>query len=122
MQRCYEIIGYPDWWNFSKKPQKKAVGKAMVTTSKEVEFNNEENSFPVPNIAHSGIVGKANALSAISKNNTWIIDTSAFDHMIRNSNQLQSVSSSLQSIISTANGTTCPIVGQGSVILSVLLH
>lgn len=22
-QRCYEIIGYPEWWNFSKKPPQK---------------------------------------------------------------------------------------------------
>lgn len=22
-QRCYEIIGYPEWWDFSKKPRKK---------------------------------------------------------------------------------------------------
>ena len=21
-QRCYEIIGYPDWWDFTKKPRK----------------------------------------------------------------------------------------------------
>ena len=21
-QRCYEIIGYPDWWDFTKKTQK----------------------------------------------------------------------------------------------------
>jgi hypothetical protein len=32
-QRCYEIIGYPEWWDFSKKPRKKFAGKAMMTTA-----------------------------------------------------------------------------------------
>ncbi|XP_023742428.1 uncharacterized protein LOC111890550 [Lactuca sativa] len=29
---CYEIIGYPDWWDFNKKPRKK-VSHATVATS-----------------------------------------------------------------------------------------
>ena len=38
-QRCYEIIGYPKWWDFSKKPRKKIAGKAMVTSTSEVKQN-----------------------------------------------------------------------------------
>ena len=35
-QRCYEIIGYPEWWDFSKKPRRK-VGQATVATTKNDE-------------------------------------------------------------------------------------
>lgn len=31
--RCYEIIGCPDWWDFTKKPQKKISQDAMATSS-----------------------------------------------------------------------------------------
>jgi hypothetical protein len=112
-QRCYEIIGYPEWWDFTKKPRKKIAGKAMVTSTHE-----NESSQPTANVAHSGIVGKAHVFSATSKNSTWIVDTGASDHMTSDYSQLQSLFPSPQTIISTANGSTSPITGVGSVILS----
>ncbi|XVF37530.1 hypothetical protein REPUB_Repub20aG0016600 [Reevesia pubescens] len=117
-QRCYEIIGYPEWWDFSKKPRKKIAGKVMVTN--EVQSNVEDKLQPTTNFAYPGIVGKANESSATSKKGTWIIDTGASDHMIRDSDQLQFIRPSSQSVISTANGSTSPI-GEGSVILSKTL-
>ncbi|KAA8543807.1 hypothetical protein F0562_022016 [Nyssa sinensis] len=47
-QRCYEIIGYPEWWDFTKKPRKKIAGKAMVTSTEE------DQSPPTTNVAHPG--------------------------------------------------------------------
>ena len=111
-QRCYEIIGYPEWWDFSKKPRKKIAGTAMMTSTEE------NQPLPTANVAHPGIIGKASVFSAISKNRTLIIDTGASDQMTRDSSQLQSVLTSPQSVISTANGSTSPITGEGSVILS----
>ncbi|CAH9128619.1 unnamed protein product [Cuscuta epithymum] len=35
-QRCYEIIGYPDWWDFTKKPRKKISQATVATSSKEL--------------------------------------------------------------------------------------
>ena len=112
-QQCYyEIIGYPEWWDFSKKPRKKIAGKAMMTLSKE------NQSQPTANVAHSGIIGKASVFSATSKNRTWIIDTGASDHMTRDSSKLKSVLPFSQSVISTTNGSTSLITGEGYVILS----
>ena len=111
-QRCYEIIGYPEWWDFSKKPRKNIAGKAMMTSSEE------NQPLPTTNVAHPGIIGKASIFSATSKNKTWIIDTGASDHMTRDSSQLKYVLTSSQLVISTANGSTSPITGEGSVILS----
>ena len=101
-----------EWWDFSKKPHKKIAGKAMMTSSEE------NQSLPTANVAHPGIIGKASVFCATSKNRTWIIDTGASDHMTWDSNQLKSVLPSFQSVISTANGSTSPITGEGSVILS----
>ena len=100
-----------EWWDFSKKPRKKIAGKAMMTSSKE------NQPLPTANVVHPGIIGKASVFYATSKNRTWIIDTGASDHMTWDSSQLKFVLPSSQSVISTANGSTSPITGEGSVIL-----
>ncbi|PIN19061.1 hypothetical protein CDL12_08261 [Handroanthus impetiginosus] len=56
-QRCYEIIGYPDWWDFSKKPRKKTLGKGTVATA----TTTEEQSQPTANVAHEGTIGYHNS-------------------------------------------------------------
>jgi hypothetical protein len=116
-QRCYEIIGYPEWWDFSKKPRKKFVGKAMITTT-EAQTTAADNLPPTVNVAHSSSTSKANTFSAITKDNNWIIDTGASDHMVRDTGQLQSLHSSTHSFISTANESTSPTVGEDTVILT----
>ena len=110
-QRCYEIIGYPEWWDFSKKPRKKIARKAMMTSSEE------NQPLPNANVAHPGIIGKASVFSVTSKNRTWIINTGASNHMTRDSSQIKSALPSSQSVISTANGSTSSITGEGYVIL-----
>jgi predicted aspartyl protease len=122
-QRCYEIICYPEWWDFSKKPRKKFVGKAMMTTAEAQttaadKLSAADNLPPIVNVAHSNSTGKANTFSAITKDNNWIIDTGASDHMVRDTGQLQSLHSSTHSFISTANGNTSPTVREGTVILT----
>lgn len=69
----------------------------MVTN--EVQSNVENKLQPMANIAHPGIVGKANLFSTTSKKGTWIIDNGASNHMIRDSSQLQSIRSSSQYVI-----------------------
>ncbi|XP_061366622.1 uncharacterized protein LOC133309809 [Gastrolobium bilobum] len=32
-QRCYELIGYPDWWDFTKRPRKKIPPRASLTVA-----------------------------------------------------------------------------------------
>ena len=84
----------------------------MMTSSEE------NQSLPTANVAHPGIIGKASIFSITSKNRTWIIDTGASDHMTRDYSQLKYVLPFSQSVISTANGSTSPITGEGAVILS----
>lgn len=87
-QRYYEIVDYPEWWNFSKTLRKKIAGKAMLISTNEVQSNVEDKSQPTTNVTHLGIFGKVNVFSALSKNDIWIIDTGALNHMIEDSDQL----------------------------------
>jgi hypothetical protein len=91
------------------------------TTTAEAQPTIEDKLQPTTNIAHLSIVDKANALSATSKNNTWIIDTGASDYMVRDTGHLQSLHSSTHSFISTANSSTSLIVGEGTAILTQTL-
>lgn len=34
--KCCELIGYPEWWDFTKKPRKK-IGQAAVVKSPQTE-------------------------------------------------------------------------------------
>ncbi|XP_061995377.1 uncharacterized protein LOC133713388 isoform X2 [Rosa rugosa] len=47
-QRCYEVIGYPDWWDFTKKPRKN-LGKAVMATTEETQPTSAS-----ANVAQSG--------------------------------------------------------------------
>lgn len=111
-QRCYELIGYLNWCDFSKKLRKKVVGKALATVEDESGEERDQNPRPSTHIAHTSSIGKGHAFSITSRMNTWIIDTGASDHMIGDSTKLNSLNSSSQTIVSTANGSECLVVGE----------
>lgn len=71
------MIGYPYWWDFTKKPRKN-LGKAAVTTT-----GKEHSVFT--NVAQSGMKGK------FTSNNTWIIETCASDHMTNDPNLVEKI-------------------------------
>lgn len=52
-QRCYEIMGYPNWWDFSKKPCKNILGNTLIASKEE-----EENVTPF-------VYGNVSALSIV---------------------------------------------------------
>jgi len=99
---------------FEKKPRKNLTGRATISIQ-------GEQSQPTANVAQPGNFGKVDVFSVTSKENTWIIDTRASDHMTRDSNKLQIIHPSSQQVISTTNGNTCYITGEGSVKLSSTL-
>ena len=110
-QRCYEIIGYPDWWDFTKKPRK-FFRKPLV------HLTEADLTQPPTNVTHPGIIENDFAHSIITKNSTWIIDTGASHHMTRDSDNLICHKPSLRTDICTANGSTSPITGEGSLVLT----
>jgi len=58
---------------------------AQTTTADKLPVAN--NLPPTVNVAHSSSTGKANTFSAITKDNNWIKDTGASDHMVRDTGQ-----------------------------------
>jgi hypothetical protein len=73
-------------------------------------------------IATSGNVGKALYTSTPISHSEWIIDSGATNNMTFNNNHLQSIKSSDQHIVSTADGTPSPVLGEGSISLTKNLN
>ncbi|KAL6323252.1 hypothetical protein AAG906_029259 [Vitis piasezkii] len=119
--RCYDIIGYPGWWDFSKalrKRNSKSNHHAFVSV---VESNHVSTSNPKKAssfIATSRNVGKALHISTSVSHSEWIIDSGATHHMTFDNNHIQSMKSSNQHIVSTANDTPSPMIGEGSIALT----
>ena len=78
----------------------------------------EDQQLPTTNITHLRNVGQVSVFPANYKDKTWIVGTGSSEHMTRDVRQLQSVLPYSQSIISTTNGSTSPVTGEGYVILS----
>lgn len=109
-QKCYEIIGYPEWWDFTKKPRRKPSQPATSNVK-------TEDSTPV--VAHtesSSINGMYN--NPNSQNNAWIIDTGATDHMTNDQTKLLFKNPAQQIVVKTANGGIAPVTCEGSAKLS----
>ncbi|KAJ8629640.1 hypothetical protein MRB53_022963 [Persea americana] len=116
--RCYELIGFPEWWDPAKAPRKRnsksnhhasvAVAEPSNTTPKEASSL----------IATSGTLGKALNTSASNSSSTWIIDSGATDHMTFDVNHIHSMKPSEQPVVSTANGTPSSVIGEGSITLT----
>lgn len=109
--KCYEIIGYPNWWDFSKRPRKK-VGQATVATS-----TSETQELTPPMAAHTSTSsGKSQYKNTHS--NDWIIDTGASDHMTNNLDNLTASHTPKQMNIYTASGEVENVTAEGIVKVS----
>ena len=113
--RCYELVGYPEWWDHShdsrKKNSKKASNAAIV--KKKIEDDSSEKSSALATTAGNG--GKVLNISTPVSNSAWIIDYGATDHMTFDSRQVSALKSSSQ--VSTASGTSIPIIEERSLSL-----
>ena len=120
--RCYELMGYSEWWDHRrdsrKKNSKKASTAAIVET--KTEDDSGEKSSALAAIVGNG--GKVLNISTPVPNSAWIIDSSAIDHMTFDSRQVSPLKSSSQHSVSTANGTSIPIIGEGSLSLTNTLN
>ena len=66
--------------------------------------------------------GKVLNISTPVSNSAWIIDSGAMDHMTFDSRQVLPLKSSSQNSVSTTNGTSIPIIGEGSLSLTNTLN
>ena len=66
--------------------------------------------------------GKVLNISTPVSNSAWIIYSGATDHMTFDSRQVSPLKSSSQNFVSTANGTSISIIGEGSLSLTNTLN
>ena len=73
-------------------------------------------------VAAAGNGGKVLHISTLVSNNAWIIDSGATNHMTFDSRQVSPLKSASQNFVSTANGTSILIIGEGSLSLTNTLN
>ena len=113
-------MGYPEYHSCDswKKNSKKASTTAIVET--KTKDDSGENSSAL--VTATGNGGKVLNISTPVSNSAWIIDSGATNHMTFDSRQVSPLKSSSQHSISTANGTSIPIIGEGSLSLTNTLN
>ena len=114
-------MGYPEWWDHSrdsrKKNSKKAYTVVIVETKTEDDSGEKSSALAAP----AGNGGKVLNISTLVSNSAWIIDFGATDHMTFD-RQVSPLQSSSQNFVSTTNGTSISIIGEGSLSLTNTLN
>ncbi|KAK2975037.1 hypothetical protein RJ640_002466 [Escallonia rubra] len=111
--RCYELVGYPEWWDHNRDPRKRNSKRTSSTAVVETKIEDDVTGQHSALAAAAGNGGKALNMSTLVTNNAWIIDSGATDHMTFDSRQVSTLKQSSQKFVTTANGTPAPIVGEG---------
>ena len=120
--RCFELVGYPNWWDHNRDQQKKDSKKTLTATVAEIKtkVNVAEKASALVAVTNHG--GKfLNTFTPVI-NSAWIIDSGATDHMAFDSRQVSPLKPSSQKIVFTTNGNTTPIIGEGSLTLTDTLN
>ncbi|KAF2304464.1 hypothetical protein GH714_031756 [Hevea brasiliensis] len=102
--RCFEIVGYPEWWDHNHASKKRNASKASpagapaskTSTVAIVETNAKEDvaEKSIAIVATRGNGGKVFNSSALVSNSGCIIDSGATDHMAFDSEQVSSLKAS----------------------------
>ena len=118
--KCFELVGCPDQsdHNRSEKSPKRLSTATAIATKIEDGVTKQASTL----VISSNNDGKALNISTLVSHNTWIIDSGATNHMTFDSRQISQINSSNQKVISIANGTTTPIIGEGSLTLTDTLN
>ena len=115
-------MGYPDWWDHSRDSWKKNSKKASTATIVETKTKDDSGEKFSALVAAGGNGGKVLNISTLDSNSAWIIDFGTTDHMTFDSRQVSPLKSSSQHSVSTVNGTSIPIIGEGSLSLTNTLN
>ena len=113
-------MGYSEWWDHSHDSRKKNYNKAFTTAIVETKTEDDSDEKSSTFAAAAGNGGKVLNISTPVSNSAWIIDSGATDHMTFDSRQ--ALKSSSQNSVSTANGTSIPIIREGSLSLTNTLN
>ncbi|XP_072062323.1 uncharacterized protein [Arachis hypogaea] len=129
LEECYSLVRHESvrlttMKGEPEKPEASALknshknSTSAVVESKAEQYIEEKGSALV---ATAGNGGKVLNICAPVSNSTWIIDSGASDHMTFDSRQA-SLKPSSQKFVSTANGTSALVIGEGSLSLTDTLN
>ena len=111
-----------EWWDHSRDSRKQNSKKASTTAIVETKTEDDSGENSSALAAAVGNGGKVLNISTLVSNSAWIIDFGAMDHMTFDSRQVSPLKSSSQNSVSTANGTSIPIIREGSLSLTNTLN
>ena len=110
--RCFEIVGYPNWWDHNRDQRKKDSKKTSTVVIAEIKTQANVVEKASALVAATDYGGKFLNTSTPVINSAWIIDSSATDHMTFDFRQVSPLRPSSQKIIFTANGNTTLVIGE----------
>nr|CAN61270.1 hypothetical protein VITISV_020532 [Vitis vinifera] len=119
---CFEIMGYPDWWDHNHDQWKKDSKKTSTAAVAEIKIETNVTEKASALVAATDYGGKFLNTSTPVINSAWIIDSGATDHMTFDSRQVSPFRPSSQKIVSIANGNTTPVIRKGSLTLTDTLN
>ena len=131
-ETCFKIHGYPEWWMELKarKQGTGGVGRAAMVNSNPINpeatlslvpiVESQEATAVFPNESGNDTSNDSNALlvSNAGKNEDWIVDSGATDHMTYCQDDLVEITEPRRNNIFNANGVMYPVTGAGTVDLS----
>ncbi|KAJ0080444.1 hypothetical protein Patl1_24132 [Pistacia atlantica] len=111
--QCFELIGYPDWWDRShdqrKKYSKKNSKKNSIATILEKKEDADQCLSVVATTRNNG--ESLHMCTSVS-NSAWIIDSSATGHMTFDSMHISHLKPSSHKFMSIANGKSTQVIGE----------
>ncbi|GAB2302130.1 hypothetical protein Dimus_038954 [Dionaea muscipula] len=119
--RCFELIGYPTWWNKTRDSRQNKSRASLVEETNEPELiaDRAATALAATSLTATGI---HSLLPSSISNRAWIIDSDATSHMTFDRSIINHLKSSTQTNVVTADGKLTPVLGEGSVSLTNLLH
>jgi len=111
--RCYDLIGYPEWWDPSKAPKHKSK-TSPVTSSVSITIAkmSSPNTNAIALHISSESPGKSFDKPTPIRSCAWIIDFGSTDHMSFDISSISKLNPSEKYVVSTANGTQATVVGK----------
>lgn len=114
---CYELVGYPKWWDHNRDQRKNNSKRTSIVTIVETKTDDDVTKTTSALVTITNSRGIVLNISAPVSNSTWITNSGAMYHMIFDSRHILHLKRFSHKKVSTANGNTTQISGEGFIAL-----